>query len=113
MDSVSRQNGGIFETERKLQVELAGSQQVNVAVLGLADEHSRAAGSGRLRPRIAGGLCSKSRPLSARDTPEIKAAFADTVYFLALLNPEDQWHACARALHREPVAPLVTTEDSY
>ena len=28
----------------------------------------------------------------------MKPVFADTVYFLALLNPADQWHPQARSL---------------
>jgi len=40
----------------------------------------------------------------------MSAVFADTVYFLALLNPADQWHAHARAFSANPPGPLVTTE---
>jgi len=40
----------------------------------------------------------------------MSAVFADTVYFLALLNPADQWHGCARALSAQPPGALVTTE---
>ena len=40
----------------------------------------------------------------------MKAVFADTVYYLALLNAEDQWHVCARALTVNPSGPLLTTE---
>ena len=40
----------------------------------------------------------------------MKAVFADTVYFLALLNPEDQWHSQARSLSLQPPGPLLTTE---
>jgi uncharacterized protein len=40
----------------------------------------------------------------------MKAVFADTVYFLALLNPSDQLHAQARALNLEWPGPLLTTE---
>lgn len=36
--------------------------------------------------------------------------FADTAYFLALLNPADQWHACAKDLSRCTPGPLLTTE---
>ena len=36
--------------------------------------------------------------------------FADTAYFLALLNPADQWHLQARALSARPGTLLVTTE---
>ena len=36
--------------------------------------------------------------------------FADTVYFLALLSPADQWHSRARALSLQPAGPLLTTE---
>jgi uncharacterized protein len=36
--------------------------------------------------------------------------FADTVYFLALLNPSDQWHLRAKAVGLELVGPLLTTE---
>ena len=40
----------------------------------------------------------------------MKAVFADTVYFLALLNPADQFHQQARALNQQPPGPLLTTE---
>jgi uncharacterized protein len=36
--------------------------------------------------------------------------FADTVYFLALVNPADQFHQQARALNLEPPGPMLTTE---
>lgn len=36
--------------------------------------------------------------------------FADTVYFLALLNPADQYHSRARALSHQPGRGLVTSE---
>ena len=40
----------------------------------------------------------------------MKAIFADTVYFLALLNSADQWHPQARAFSARPPGPLLTTE---
>lgn len=40
----------------------------------------------------------------------MKPVFADTVYFLALLNAADQWHSHARALSANPPGPLVTSE---
>lgn len=40
----------------------------------------------------------------------MSAVFADTVYFLALLNPMDQWHVCARDLSAKPPGALITTE---
>ena len=40
----------------------------------------------------------------------MNAVFADTVYFLALLNAADQWHARARALSLNPPSSLLTTE---
>jgi hypothetical protein len=40
----------------------------------------------------------------------MKAVFADTVYFLALLSPSDQWHGQARSLSLHPPGPLLTTE---
>jgi uncharacterized protein len=40
----------------------------------------------------------------------MSAVFADTVYFLALLNPADQWHARARSLSLERSGSLITTE---
>ena len=40
----------------------------------------------------------------------MKPVFADTVYFLALLNPTDQYHRQARALSGQPPGPLLTTE---
>ena len=40
----------------------------------------------------------------------MKAVFADTVYFLALLSPSDQWHNHARSLSLHPPGPLLTTE---
>jgi len=39
----------------------------------------------------------------------MKPVFADTVYFLALLNPTDQLHRKARALNLQPPGPLLTT----
>jgi predicted nucleic acid-binding protein len=36
--------------------------------------------------------------------------FADTVYFLALLNASDQWHARARAVSAKPPGPLLTSD---
>lgn len=36
--------------------------------------------------------------------------FADTVYFLALLNPSDQWHKAALAWASKPPGKLLTTE---
>ena len=40
----------------------------------------------------------------------MKAVFADTVYFLALLNPADQLHLEARGLNLQPPGSLLTTE---
>lgn len=40
----------------------------------------------------------------------MKTVFGDTVYFLALLNPADQFHQQARALNQQPPGRLVTTE---
>jgi uncharacterized protein len=40
----------------------------------------------------------------------VNTVFADTVYFLALLNPADQRHPSARNLSRNALGPLVTTE---
>lgn len=40
----------------------------------------------------------------------MRPVFADTVYFLALLNPADQWHRQARSLSVQPPGPLLTTE---
>jgi predicted nucleic acid-binding protein len=40
----------------------------------------------------------------------MKPVFADTVYFLALLNPTDQFHRQTRALSQHPRPPLLTTE---
>jgi predicted nucleic acid-binding protein len=40
--------------------------------------------------------------------PEV---FADTFYWIALLNPADKWHQDARAISQaKPEASLVTTE---
>jgi len=36
----------------------------------------------------------------------MKPVFADTVYFLALLNPSDQFHLPTRALSEQPPGPL-------
>lgn len=36
--------------------------------------------------------------------------FADTVYFLALLNASDQWHTRARILSLDPPGLLLTSE---
>ena len=35
--------------------------------------------------------------------------FADTAYFIALLNPVDQYHSRAVELARQPGGPMVTT----
>ena len=40
----------------------------------------------------------------------MNAVFADTVYFLALLNPADQWHPRARALSLQRSGSLLTSE---
>lgn len=40
----------------------------------------------------------------------MKPVLADTVNFLALRNPADQFHRQARALSQQPPGPLVTTE---
>ena len=40
----------------------------------------------------------------------MKTVFADTVYFLALLNTADQLHSQARALSLSPPGLLLTTE---
>ena len=37
-------------------------------------------------------------------------AFADAVYFIALLSTRDRWHARAIAINRQPSGLLVTTE---
>ena len=37
-------------------------------------------------------------------------AFADAVYFIALLSTRDRWHARAIAINRQPPGLLVTTE---
>jgi len=42
----------------------------------------------------------------------MNAIFADAVYWIALINPDDQWHRKAIAARGErPEAELVTTED--
>ena len=40
----------------------------------------------------------------------MKPVFADTVYFLALLNPSDQFHLQTRTISEQPPGPLLTTE---
>ena len=40
----------------------------------------------------------------------MKPVFADTVSFLALLNPADQFHRQALAFSQRPPGPLLTTE---
>jgi uncharacterized protein len=40
----------------------------------------------------------------------MNTVFADTAYFIALLNPADQWHACARDLSQNAPGRLLTTE---
>ena len=40
----------------------------------------------------------------------MNTVFADTVYFLALLNPADQWHSRAKELNRTVSGALLTTE---
>ena len=39
----------------------------------------------------------------------MRAVFADAAYFIALLNPADNFHARAVELARRPPGPLVTT----
>ena len=39
----------------------------------------------------------------------MRAVFADTAYFIALLNPADNFHECAREFARRPPGPLLTT----
>ncbi len=39
----------------------------------------------------------------------MNALFADTAYFIALLNPVDHYHACAVEMALNPPGPLVTT----
>ena len=42
----------------------------------------------------------------------MNAIFADAVYWIALTNPEDQWHRKATVARKEhPKAELITTED--
>ena len=40
----------------------------------------------------------------------MSAVFADTVFFLALINPDDQWHERALTLAGNPPGSLITTE---
>ncbi len=40
----------------------------------------------------------------------MKPLFGDTEYFIALVNPEDQFHDQAVALTKRPPGPLLTTE---
>jgi predicted nucleic acid-binding protein len=40
----------------------------------------------------------------------MKGVFCDTVYFLALLNPTDQFHAAALAYSQNAQQTLITTE---
>ena len=40
----------------------------------------------------------------------MRAVFADSAYFLALLNPLDQLHQQARALSLRAPGPMITTE---
>lgn len=40
----------------------------------------------------------------------MSALFADTVYFLALLNPADQSHRHARDLGQKTLGPMLTSE---
>lgn len=40
----------------------------------------------------------------------MKAVFGDAVYFIGLVNPDDQYHAQAVALSKAPPGPLLTTE---
>jgi hypothetical protein len=37
-------------------------------------------------------------------------AFADAVYFIALVSTRDRWHTHAIAINRQPPGLLVTTE---
>ncbi|HTL53431.1 MAG TPA: PIN domain-containing protein [Planctomycetota bacterium] len=40
----------------------------------------------------------------------MKPAFADTFYYLAILNPNDNRHADAQAISKSISAPLITTQ---
>ena len=40
----------------------------------------------------------------------MKAVFADTVFFLALVNARDHLHRQAAALNEHPPGPMLTTE---
>lgn len=40
----------------------------------------------------------------------MRPVFGDTVYFLALVNPTDQFHRQAVAANQQPTGSLVTTE---
>src|SRR5208337_2598612 len=51
----------------------------------------------------------KPRPLPLRDAQKVKAIFADTFYFLALLRLEDSAHARAIAASQNRTERLITT----
>lgn len=40
----------------------------------------------------------------------MRAVFADAAYFIALLNPADNFHVRVREFARQPPGPLVTTD---
>src|SRR5436305_66694 len=49
------------------------------------------------------------RLLCAREAPAMSEVFADAFYYIALLNPKDQFHAAALQATRMINRPLVTT----
>src|SRR5437773_10636450 len=60
---------------------------------------------------LADGFRAQPRPLRQRPPEEVmRAVFADTFYFLALLNRRDPFHERAVSASRTPDLSIVTTE---
>src|SRR5207249_4338761 len=60
--------------------------------------------------RVACGLIALSRPLHPRYASRMNAVFADTAYYLALLNEKDEAHGAAVAATGKIAGPMVTTD---
>ena len=65
--------------------------------------------TGRHCGGLAGGHGGTARPLPPRNAEAMNRVFADTFYFLALLNPRDNGHARATAFTAAFRGEMVTT----
>src|SRR5687767_12949849 len=75
---------------------------------GTADPGRAAPAARRHGPRPAGRPRRAARPLHPRDAEAMRVVFADTFYFLALLNPTDQAHVKAVTYTRSFRDRMVT-----